>query len=27
VAIVLTPVFNAMMRKASDDTVTADYFA
>jgi SSS family solute:Na+ symporter len=27
VAIVLTPVFNAMARKPSDDTVTADYFA
>jgi solute:Na+ symporter, SSS family len=27
VAIVLTPVFNAMTRKPSDETVTADYFA
>jgi len=27
VAVVLTPVFNAMTRKASDDSVTADYSA
>jgi hypothetical protein len=27
VAIVLTPVFNAMTRKPSDETATADYFA
>jgi solute:Na+ symporter, SSS family len=27
VAIVLTPIFNAMTRKPSDETVTADYFA
>jgi hypothetical protein len=27
VAIVLTPVFNAIARQPSDETATADYFA